>query len=297
MGYCCGRSLWTRLNFTLVVSEKFSLICCGQSTLIHTTTAWAYPWEKDIPMSENLESWGQNIGFKIPCWYEQSSLCLETVLSFLAFQGKKRARDLKIVRGNLGKPRVPKNRHFKLLDYSVLTLSKLLLLISYCFTSFIESSVPTLPTNTARATKSPRQHLAFPRVFQRPSERDAPDNQRPLVLQNFNTLENLSPASHAPPKKSATPYSGWEISKGSSTFTEHTRKKDWVTRSEGALLLWEAKILLFSLQLFALTSWTEWQSPVAFVLRPNTRIRMMFSLKKHLQWVPRRKFSKVLWQI
>lgn len=107
LGYCCGRSLWIRVNFTLVVSEKSSLICCGQSTLIHTYPSLGISLGKDCPTPENLESWGQNIGFKNPCWYGlQSSLSLETVLSFLVSQGKKRARDLKLVCGNVGKPLV-----------------------------------------------------------------------------------------------------------------------------------------------------------------------------------------------
>lgn len=60
LGCCCGRSLWIKMNFTLVVSEKSSLICCGQSTLIHTYPslgislgkALSHTWELGILRSK-----------------------------------------------------------------------------------------------------------------------------------------------------------------------------------------------------------------------------------------------------
>lgn len=192
------------MNFTLVVSEKSSLICCGQSTLIHTYPSLDMALGKRLSTSENLEFWGQSIGFKTPCWYgPQSSLCLQTVLSFLASQGKKRARDLKTVCGNLGKSTV--SQRIDISSY----LTKVFWLSARYFRSLVtvlHVQFNCLSTKAARAKKSPWKHWGFPSVLKEPSDRDAPDNQRPSALQNFSTLENLSPASHAAPNKIATSY-------------------------------------------------------------------------------------------
>lgn len=191
-------------------------------------SAWACLWEKDSPTPEDLESRGQNICFKTPLLIRATkqsrsfSLCLEAVFSFLVSQGKERARDLRIVCENLGKSLVSQRTDIS--SY----LTKVFWLSARYFFSLV--TVLHLQFNCQYQLCQPKQpgpqcHLENTQAFQVFSK--SPVREMLLIINGhwfFSTLGNLSPTSHAEPRKSATSYSGWVISKGSSTFIEHTRK-------------------------------------------------------------------------
>lgn len=143
-------------------------------------------------------------------------------------------------------------------------------------------------------SQGPQNHLENTQAFQVFSK--SPLREMLLIIKGHwfsKTLENLRPAAHAAPRKSTTSYSGWVISKGSSTFTSTQEK--WLGHQ-----VWRSLTSLSEKQRFCSSvcnsfHWLHELNDTAqlpLCLGPNVSEWVMFSLKKHLQGVARRKFSR-----